>query len=443
MISVLRIGPSVELVVYDNHKLLLGVTLSEGNILTEAYGYLKDLDITDFRVVVLPVVKSEFEHTNDLEIFSYDTPNIRRVGYMSSKDLEQVCELAHTLKLTEVSIFNQFDVYTLLAGKKPCIVIGRYNVSNQVYYLYVTRDGVQTMKLSSKVTKKNIAELMSRYETDNIINERNLDLVGKLQNLFLNLEDTPDEDLSYLYPLLCTDLIRPVHEKNVEDVLGLRKSERVSDLDFDEDDLLTPEAIDERLGEIPDELDELEHTSRYPKNMTKSHKGRKKKSTPSFDKNSEDVTSAVLKQRYTCMGLDIVGSLLAITLAFTLLGNKEIPKNVTEAHEKVSQIEQVLKPKEETVAYLNEFNSKLKNGGTNEAKLLTDISAIKVDGMFGEAALSKNQIDLTVYVKDNKNLDKYKKEVSKYMTIKDITKLSSVSEGDTKLQKYSIMGSIK
>lgn len=433
MIAVLRIGPSTDLVVYENHKQLLGLTLTEGSILTEAYSYLKDLEVTTLRVLVTPVVKTTFKHTEDLPLFEIKTPNTSRTGYMSIYDLKQVCGLAYKLNIKEVEIFNLFDVFKLLARREPCIVVGRYNSSNQIYYLYLDKNGIKDMHLSKQITNKNVADLIAKHGTRRVINEYNSELIGRVQSIFTNLEQVPDKDINYLYPLMLTDLIEPVEVAIPTKVLKIVDNE-VDNLKVD--DMEIPDIDDDMLTEEePYSTYQEQNVSRF-----KSNPGRKKSNTPSSDKASEVVPASVLKQRFACKALDVVGVGLAMLMAVSLLGNKEIPKNIVEAKDKISQLEQVVQPRQDNAKYLNDFNNKLKNGGTGESELAKNISGIKVDGMFGEIDFNRNKIDLTVYFKNADDIESYKKSLSKYMKVSDITKLSTLGKGDTKLQKYSIVG---
>lgn len=432
MIAVLRVGPSTDLVVYENHKQLLGITLTEGSILTEAYSYLKDLEVTTLRVLVTPVVKTTFKNTQDLPLFEIKTPNTSRTGYMSVYDLKQVCGLAFKLNLKEVEIFNLFDTFKLLARKEPCIVVGRYNSSNQIYYLYIDKTGIKDMHLSKQISNKNVADLIAKHGTKRVLNEYNSELIGRVQSIFTNLESVSDKDINYLYPLMLTDLMEPVEVVIPTKVLKIVDSE-VDNISIDDMDVSD---IEEDM--IDDEESYEEHIDDTRKFKSKS--GGKKSNTPSFDKASEVIPSSVLKQRVACKGLDIVGVGLAMLMAVTFLGNKEIPKNVVEAKDKITQLEQVVQPRQDNAKYLNNFNDKLKNGSTGESELAKNISGIKVDGMFGEIDFNRNKVDLTVYFKNADDIDSYKKDLAKYMKVSDITKLSTLGKGDTKLQKYSIVG---
>lgn len=418
MIAVLKVGPSSDLVLYENHKVVLAITLSPNLVLSEAHSYLKDLDVKELRVVVVPTTQTTVPNSEDIGLFTIETPTTSRTGYLSIDDAKQVCGLASTLDIEDVAIYNLFDIFKLIAVKEPCVVIGNYSTGNNLYYVYLSNNKIVDIKLSQNINKKNVADLIARYGTTRIFNENNLELVGKVNNLFLNTSGMPDEQMAQVYPLLCTDLVQPVKFLNPKEILGGTKpSDDIEDI-FNDDML-------------------------YEEVHVQKHKQKKGKSTPSFAKDTEGVSTPLLKYSKACKALDIVGCILAVSLALTLLGNKEMPRSITEANEKISQMEQVVKPKEANIQYLNDFNKKLKNGGVGHAKLVQNLKGIKSDVMFGEVVINKNKIDLTVYAKDEKDLKKYKEEVNKYFNVTDVTKVSAMEQQDTKLQKYSINGNLK
>lgn len=419
MIAVLKIGPSPDLVLYENHKVVLSLTLTKDKVLSEAYSYLKDLKVDELRVVVVPTTQTTIPNSEDIGLFTINTPNTSRTGYLSLDDAKQVCGLASVLEIEDVAIYNLFDIFKLMSAKEACIVIGNYSTGGNLYYVYLSGNKIVDIKLSQNINKKNVLDLIARYGTTRIFNENNLELIGKVNNLFLNTSTMEDEQMAQIYPLLCTDLVQPIRFLNVNEILNGTKPNQNTECDlFNEE-----------------ELYEEVHKFRP--------KQKKGKYTPSVAKDTEGVSPTILKYTKACKALDIVGCILAVSLAVTLLGNKEMPKNITEANEKITQMEQVVKPKQANIQYLNDFNKKLKNGGVGHAKLVEDIKGIKTDVMFGELVINKNKIDLTVYAKDEEDLDKYKEKVAKYFTVTDITKVSAMEQQDTKLQKYSINGNLK
>lgn len=441
MKAILRIGSSNELIVVENRKLCYCFSLRTGSILTDAYKYLANLPLTELDVIMTPVIKAPEGVTKDYEISGFQIDGRVRKGYVSYVDVDKIKELCGALGLQSFKLYNMFDVLELIGQRVPSIICGKF-VKNFVYYVYVDKRGIVEFLTSKEPKMEKLEELSERYDVENVITEKNNVLNGLVRSMYDNIIDMDDDELSRVYVPMCVDAINPRREIMVDDSYdGIQEINLMDDgfnegfmpieeeLETLEDDFIEDEIEDFIEDEIEHELEEAVSTP------VREDKAVKSKSRRSF--------GGLSRNKLISRLLDLVGCFLVVILSLTLVANKEVPEETDNLNEKIVQMESVVKPMRSNVDYMNNYIDSLSSGKNTDNQIVEKISAIKVNGILSEIALSRKDVGIALYLSNEKDIDKFTEELNKIVKVKNVDKMSKMELGGDPLTKFVISATIK
>ena len=436
MKAILRIGSSNELIVVENRKLCYCFSLRTGSILSDAYKYLANLPLTELDVIMTPVIKSPEGVTKDYEISGFQIDGRARKGYVSYVDIEKIKELSSALGLASFNVYNMFDVLELIGQRVPSIICGKF-VKNFVYYVYVDRRGIVEFLTSKEPMMAKLDELVERYETENVITEKNNILNGLVRSMYDNIIDMDDDELSRVYVPLCVDAINPSLTIMVDDSCDGIQEINLEDEGFNEGFMPIeeePETLEEGFVDTVDEEYEpqVEEPVRVPEKENEAVNSNRRRSLNGLSRNK-------LISRL----LDLVGCFLVVVLSLTLVANKEVPQETDNLNEKIVQVESVVKPMRSNVDYMNNYIDSLAKGKNTDNQIVEGISAIKVNGILSEIALSRKDVGIALYLSNEKDIDKFTEELNKIVKVKNVDKMSKMELGGDPLTKFVISAAIK
>lgn len=439
MKAILRIGSANELIVVENRKLCYCFSLRTGSILSDAYKYLANLPLTELDVIMTPVIKAPEGVTKDYEISGFQIDGRARKGYVSYTDIEKLKELSKALGIQSFKVYNMFDVLGLIGQRVPSIICGKF-VKNFVYYVYVDRRGIVEFLTSKEPMVSKLDELVERYDTDNVITEKNNILNGLVRSMYDNIIDMDDDELSRVYVPLCVDAINPGFVIEVDDSNDGIQEIGLMDEGFNEGFVAVeeePETLENDFIEEEDEgfIEEEEPEVEEPVRAPRENKAVNSKPRRSF--------GGLSRNKLISRLLDLVGCLLVVVLSLTLVANKEVPEETDNLNEKIVQMESVVKPMRSNVEYMNNYIDSLANGKNTDNQIVEKISAIKVNGILSEIALSRKDVGIALYLSNEKDIDKFTEELNKIVKVKNVDKMSKMELGGDPLTKFVISATIK
>lgn len=411
MIAVLKVGSTQELVLIDKKKLYFAFSLNRSSVLTDTYKYLKSIPegITELRVIMTPtVVGSELE-CDGVPLNQFDCGGINKTAYLSKNDLSKLKLLAIKLGLKEFKLYNMFDFLRLIGKRRPVIVSGKY-LDRNVYTVYVDRTGIKSFRESDKPDYHDILDVQRFSETTTCVSELNTELAASVRNEYLNINDMNDDEIKKLYMLLLSHYVTPA---------------KIVKTDSEIENLAQP--IVEFDGSIPEkEKPEQEKAPVKPKVV----------------KYTEHA-----KLNY---GLEALIATLAIVVGVNIFSNVQLKAENVAIHDKLDQLNGVLKPMKDNLAYYQDYVKVLKSGGSNDLKFIEQLNSIKIDGVLGEVVFNKNNVGVQVYLaKGNTEeatkaaIENYKQALSQFVNITEVKEDTSANISGATLVKIIIQGTLK
>lgn len=428
MIAVLKIGTSNELVILENQRLCYAFTLTPGNILAEVYKYTKPLKIDEFRVILTPEVKMPDTASDDIVMTEFYSSSLSRKAFISRFDVGKLKMLADDLGLNKLKLYGTFDILRLIGNRRPTIVCGRY-LDSSTYYMYMDAEGIKDFRHTVDISESTARTMMESNSCENVISEYNLELDGLVRSRFTNLNDLRDEEFERIYMNLVTDLIRPSLDLEIKpgDLIEevsthIPTQDMISTEDEDEDDYGVEELAAVAVEKKPN-----------------------KKVKPTRHKEPKEKKEKVEHERSTglTLVLEVIGCILAILLAFSLFSNKELAAETENINEKAVQLQEMLAPMKDNVAYLNNYVKVLENGGPTDNKVVETLSKVQIDGVLSEVVLKQNSVGIIVYLADENAIDKFTEDIGSVVTVTEVSKEGKLGIDATSLNKFIIHGTLK
>ena len=414
--AVLKLTNSKELALVEDNRIVFAVSLLQENYLQECLNTLKPFTIEELVVVYLPTITNSL-NKKDYKIRSFQIGNIEKFCYISTEDIEKLQELCDKLDIYSLKIYDTLAFYPLMAKDGPVIIAGE-NVQNGYSYAYVDNRGIDDYRIAVKSSPK-IIQAMLEYHKDKdvrVVSFYSNMLLELLSKKFDNLGMIEPEKQLLLIPMLCTFLIKPPL------MLAIARKEEPEELDIPDD--LTQEFIDE--------IDDLES---QPANNIPVAKQPDVVELSDDDKPKKGFSFGTLM-------LDVVGVAASMVLAFSIVANKEMPKDIKYLNDKLSEVKEIVLPEQNTVTYYQKYLKGLQESKNIDGDIVDKISKVKVDGVLGEIKLDRDNVGVRVYLKNAKDIDKVKDDLSKIYNVKNVQDQGVVSVGKTSLNKFSIDGTL-
>lgn len=418
--AILKLGDTRELTLLNlTNEIIFTYSLTEQDYLTECYKYLNGLEIAELRVIVTPKVLSSLAEDHlPLSDFAI-AQNVHKYTALNKHDLDKLQFLCSHLKIEILKIYDILDYYKTL-GKDPIILCGPY-IDGLYSYMYVDEMGIKDFRASSTLNPDIIDSMVRYHNVINIAsyyNDIKLKLISQKVGNFSMLSE--DQQL-----LLTHSLITLFLNEKYSFAVSNTRLDKFPEIDDHIQDLEpATEKSDDFLEEV--KLDN-KHTFAQPKD---------EKVVELLDEEPET------KPRKNLLGLvlDIAGAITAVTIAFSVIANKQMPNDTSYLKDKQTELVQLVKPRQNTIKYYDTFLKSMADEENQDSKLITEIGAIKVDGLIAEVKLHKNEVGVVVYLKDPSKIDEVKVEMNKLFKIGDVNNSGTVTLDNTSLTKFIING---
>ena len=409
MIAVLKIGSTQELVLIDDKKLYFAFSLNRSSILNDTYKYLKSLPkaVDELRVIITPTIIGSDLPCEGVALNQFDCGGIRKTAYLSKIDLDKLKLLALKLGLKEFKVYNMFEFLKLIGTKRPAIISGKY-LDRNMYTVYVDGTGIKSFRESEKPNHEDIKDVQKISDTTTCISELNTELAACVKNEYININDMNDDEIKKLYMLLLTHYVTPTKVFSTESVI---------------------EQMAEPIQELVEEEEETTVAEEPPKPVEKR---------------------IVTKEMKVTYAFDALFVLLGIIVGSNAYANIQLKNENVVIHEKLDQLNSVLKPMKDNLNYYQDYVKVLEQGNTNDLAFIEKLNNIKIDGVLGEVVFKKNDVGVQVYLaKGNTDeetkaaIENYKTAVSEFMNITEVKEDTTANVTGATLVKIIIQGTLK
>lgn len=421
-LAILKLGDTRELTLLSlTNDIIFTYSLTEENYLTECYKYLNGLDVAELRVIITPKVLSSKADEEHLPLSDFAiAQNVHKYTALSKHDLDKLQFLCSHLKIEVLKIYDILDYYKTL-GKDPIILCGPY-INGLYSYMYVDEMGIKDFRASTFLNPDIIDSMVKYHNVINIAsyyNDIKLKLIAQKVGNFSMLSE--DEQLLLTHSLITLFL----KERYSFAVSNTRLENNSSEQNFDDDSFL--ENIKNE-----DFVEEVKFNNNYH----------------SYEEPMQDEIMELPddeprhKPRKNLLGLvlDIAGAITAVTIAFSVIANKQMPTDTSYLKDKQTELVQLVKPRQNTIKYYDTFLQSMGSEENQDSKLIKEIGAIKVDGLIAEVKLHKNEVGVVVYLKNADKMPEVQEEMGKLFKIVDVNNSGTVTLDNTSLTKFIVNG---
>lgn len=425
MIAVLKVGSTQELVLIDKNKVYFAFSLNRSTILNDTYKYLKSITegVDELRVIMTPTIIGSDLECDGVQLNQFDCGGMSKTAYLSKSDLNKLKLLALKLGLREFKLYNMFDFLKLIGKRRPVIVSGKY-LDRNMYTVYVDRTGIKVFRESEKPDYHDIVDVQKFSETTTCISELNTELAASVRSEYVNINDMNDDEIKKLYMLLLSHHVTPA---------------KIIKTDSEIENMTQP--IMEFDGTVPEEP----VTEPIVKDKKANRKKKQKEKT--VNENVAPKYPEHAKLNYALEGLIAA---LAIMVGVNVFSNVQLQAENTAIHDKLDQLNGVLKPMKDNLSYYENYVKVLQSGGSNDLKFIEQLNNIKIDGVLGEVVFNKSNVGVQVYLAKGDSddatkaaIENYKQSLSKFMNITDVKEDTSANISGATLVKIIIQGTLK
>ena len=446
----ISLGPSIELILLERKTIRMIVGLNRDNLLTDIYKNLKPFarDIRKIDFVVMSQIVTDVDQS-DVLIRKFSIGDTRAYSVISSNDINLFQKVIKKLKIAEFCIHDKLLCYATIGEGENTIVVGDY-LNNQKILLMLGREGIIDYRISSSITSESLESFMKMYRTTNVVKMYNNLLDSRLDYFYTNYETLEHDVKLMISYTLVLNLIKHVSSyKNMfisfkADMDDLNRDEEVDEIRIPAPEDTTERRPSRRRVEREDDEEDFSRnkfdvTSVVPVDSEELRDIRREEKAKSKQKKKEKQPKKGRKGLTT--SLTIVGIVLAGVAGYTIVTNLELPNNNAMINNQITTQQASISSASNTARYYKLFVSDQQQGGQTPNKtLVDDINSIKVDGVLSELIVRHSEVGIQLLLAKPSDIDNYKTELSKYITINTITNLGSVSVGKTTYTKFQIKG---
>lgn len=341
---------------------------------------------------------------NAYSIGSFHVGTMQRHSVLSMDDLRITQNIARTLGVRTVKIFDYITLFKSLSNDKNTVFLE--NTRDGVRAVHVSngqikdfRTGVTTESVKSTVKLSN-AEVKKLFD----ISFANTYGIG-----LINFDMLTDKYKKILVPILFMLYAPPCLELNPYGVLPQSNCNLET----------------EPRRENPREMKEVRTEPRRENPRVQEPVQQSQQVVPSYPRNKNWIGN-------------IAGIIGGIIIGVSIAATTQLPKQNLILMDSLQTMASTSNDVENTSSYYSRLIEGMTNPERSNSTILSRISSITEGGTIAGVTLKKNNVEVLVLVDSEPNLEVFKSKLGEVVTIQDTSNVGVVSLGETTMTKYKI-----
>ncbi|WP_304427911.1 hypothetical protein [uncultured Clostridium sp.] len=341
---------------------------------------------------------------NAYSIGSFHVGTMQRHSVLSMDDLRITQNIARTLGVRTVKIFDYITLFKSLSNDKNTVFLE--NTRDGVRAVHVFngqikdfRTGVTTESVKSTVKLSN-AEVKKLFD----ISFANTYGIG-----LINFDMLTDKYKKILVPILFMLYAPPCLELNPYGVLPQSNCNLET----------------EPRRENPREMKEVRTEPRRENPRVQEPVQQSQQVVPSYPRNKNWIGN-------------IAGIIGGIIIGVSIAATTQLPKQNLILMDSLQTMASTSNDVENTSSYYSRLIEGMTNPERSNSTILSRISSITEGGTIAGVTLKKNNVEVLVLVDSEPNLEVFKSKLGEVVTIQDTSNVGVVSLGETTMTKYKI-----
>ena len=398
-------------------------SLDSHNPLTECQALLNSMQVDELWVILQSsvIARQQTEHVICRNIGN----NIsEKMSIFNNKDVEKIRYMAEHLGVYSLRIFDLLDIFGTMSLDLGIVLCSEY-YDGRFAYIYAEDGDIKDFKVWRTPDIKQVRSLMSEYNTETSLSVYNNILDSVYGEIITNWADIDKEERQVLGLSLGAFNVEPIKIYELQDDALYEISSR------------SLASGDAPLEQLVQEHEVYAEKDKQPLSLGKFNLP--KISLPRFVNMDEDLDKSKSPVNMIC---NIAGISLSVVLALSILGNKQLPKDISYLTDKNTELSELVQPRQDTIDYYTKYSDIMgaKQPNMDEATF-NSIKSIEVDGLLlAGVQIQKNNLGLVVYLKEDSQIDAYTKQLSNVITVTQVVKKGTVSLNSTTLTKFVING---
>lgn len=341
---------------------------------------------------------------NAYSIGSFHVGTMQRHSVLSMDDLRITQNIARTLGVRTVKIFDYITLFKSLSNDKNTVFLE--NTRDGVRAVHVSngqikdfRTGVTTESVKSTVKLSN-AEVKKLFDVS-FANTYGIGLI--------NFDMLTDKYKKVLVPILFMLYAPPCLELNPYGVLPQSNCNLETEL----------------RRENPREMKEVKTEPRRENPRVQEPVQQSQQVVPSYPRNKNWIGN-------------IAGIIGGIIIGVSIAATTQLPKQNLILMDSLQTMASTSNDVENTSSYYSRLIEGMTNPERSNSTILSRISSITEGGTIAGVTLKKNNVEVLVLVDSEPNLEVFKSKLGEVVTIQDTSNVGVVSLGETTMTKYKI-----
>lgn len=428
-LAILKIADTCQLTVLKcnenltKNSIVVVYSLEPESPLTECQALLSSMQVDELWVVLQSNVVSK-QQTEHIICRTIGKGTAEKMSVFNTKDIAKIKYVAENLGVFGLRIFDMLDIFCCMSLENNLILCSEY-YDGRYAFMYASDGDIKDYRVWRLPEVTQVKNLMGEYGVKQSLSIYNNLLDNVYKEVITNWQALSIEERQLLGISVGAFTIEPIKIYQLQD-----------------DSLFEISSRSLASADAPLELIVQEHEV-YPEESKKSMviKGISLPSIklPKFVSMDEDLGKNKSPINLTC---NIVGVGLSIILAFSILGNKQLPKDIEYLTDKNTELSALVQPRQDTIDYFTKFSDAMTNKQPNiDETTFNSIKAVEVDGLLlGGIQIQKDNVGLVIYLKDEAQIDAYSKQLSSTITVSQVVKKGTVSLNSTALTKFVVNG---
>ena len=428
-LAILKISDTCQLTVLKCNESLtrnaitVVYSLDTQNPLTECQALLSSMQVDELWVILQSsvITRQQTEHVICRNIGGAVS---EKMSIFNNKDVEKIRYMAEHLGVYSLRIFDLLDIFGTMSLDLSIVLCSEY-YDGRFAYIYAEDGDIKDFRVWRTSDVKQVRSLMSEYNTETSLSVYNNILDSVYGEIITNWSDIDKDERQILGLTLGAFNVEPIKVYALQD-----------------DTLYETSSRSLASGDAPLEQRVQEHEVYAGDNKKQLSVGKlnlPEINLPRFVNMDEDLDKSKSPVNMIC---NIVGISLSVILALSIIGNKQLPKDISYLTDKNTELSALVQPRQDTIDYYTKYSDVLaaKQPNIDEATF-NSIKGIEVDGLLlAGVQIKKNILGLVVYLKEESQIDAYTKQLSNVITVTQVVKKGTVALNSTTLTKFVING---
>lgn len=428
-LAILKISDTCQLTVLKCNESLtrnaitVVYSLDTQNPLTECQALLSSMQVDELWVVLQSsvIARQQTEHVICRNIGGAVS---EKMSIFNNKDIEKVRYMAEHLGVYSLRIFDLLDIFGTMSLDLSIVLCSEY-YDGRFAYIYAEDGDIKDFRVWRTSDVKQVRSLMSEYNTETSLSVYNNILDSIYGEIITNWVDIDKDERQILGLTLGAFNIEPIKVYELQDDTLYETSSR------------SLASGDAPLEQIVQEHEVYAKTDKGQLSLGKFNFP--KVSLPRFVNMDEDIDKSKSPVNMIC---NIAGISLSVILALSIIGNKQLPKDISYLTDKNTELSALVQPRQDTIDYYTKYSDVIAAKQPNiDQATFNSIKGIEVDGLLlAGVQIQKDNLGLVVYFKEESQIDAYTKQLSNVITVTQVVKKGTVALNSTTLTKFVING---